>query len=53
VEIALILFVTTILMGILISVSSLLIAEKNVEHFSLGEIGILMVYAFIENFDLR
>lgn len=53
IEIALLLFVSTILMGALISISSLLIAEKDVEYFKLKDILILIRYSIIENFGPR
>ncbi|MCK9314113.1 MAG: hypothetical protein M0P20_08715, partial [Methanocorpusculum sp.] len=52
-EIALILFVTVILMGVLVSVSSLLIAEKNNRCFSSKELAILIGYSIIENFGIK
>ena len=52
-EIALILFIGTILMGVLVSISSLLIAEKDIKYFSLKDILILIGYAIIENFGPR
>lgn len=52
-EIALILFVSTILMGVLISVSSLLIAEKDVKYFKPKDLFILIIYSIIENFGPR
>jgi hypothetical protein len=52
-EIALILFVTVILMGVLVSVSSLLIAEKNNRYFSSQELAILIGYSIIENFGIK
>jgi len=52
-QIALLLFVSTVLMGILISLSSLLIAEKDTEYFTLKEIFVLIFYAIIENFGPR
>ncbi|WP_303868442.1 glycosyltransferase family 2 protein [Acetobacterium wieringae] len=53
VEIAIILFVSMVLMGILVSVSSLLISEKNGQNFSRKELWILVFYAVIENFGVR
>lgn len=53
VEIAMILFIAMVLMGILVSVSSLLISEKNGQNFSRKELGILIFYAVIENFGVR
>jgi len=52
-EIALLLFTTTILMGILISVSSLYLAEYESDYFSFKELAILVLYAFMENFGVR
>jgi cellulose synthase/poly-beta-1,6-N-acetylglucosamine synthase-like glycosyltransferase len=52
-EIALILFVSTILMGVLISVSSLLLVEKDTKYFKLKDLIILIIYSFIENFGPR
>ena len=52
-EIALLLFIGTILMGILVSISSLLIAERDIKYFSLKDILILIFYAIIENFGPR
>ena len=52
-EIALLLFASTILMGILISVSSLYLAEKESDYFSFKELAILVLYAFMENFGVR
>ena len=53
VEIAIILFISMVLMGTLVSVSSLLISEKNGKNFSRKELGILVFYAVIENFGVR
>ena len=53
VEIAIILFISMVLMGILVSVSSLLISEKNGKNFSQKELWILVFYAIIENFGVR
>ncbi len=52
-EIALLLFISTILMGVLISIASLLIAEKDIKYFRLKDILILILYAVIENFGPR
>lgn len=52
-QIALLLFISSILLGTLISISSLVIAEKDVIHFQMREIMILIFYAFIENFGPR
>lgn len=53
VEIAIILFISMVLMGILVSVSALLISEKNGKNFSRKELWILIIYATIENFGVR
>ncbi|MDF2612384.1 MAG: glycosyl transferase [Clostridia bacterium] len=53
IEIALLLFASTILMGVLISVASLLISEKDIKRFSLSELMILVGYAIAENFGMR
>lgn len=52
-EIALLLFVSTVLMGVLISIASLLIAEQDIKSFRLKDILILILYAVIENFGPR
>lgn len=53
IEIAMILFIAMVLMGILVSVSSLLISEKNGQNFSRKELWVLVFYAIIENFGVR
>lgn len=52
-EIALLLFISTILMGILISISSLLLSMKNLKNLKLMEILILFFCSIIENFGPR
>lgn len=52
-ELALLLFVSTILMGTFISITSLLIAEKNLTNIKLKDLMILVLYAVIENFGPR
>ncbi len=52
-EIVLILFVCTILFGTMISVSSLVIAERDMKSFSIGDILRLIGYAILENFGPR
>lgn len=52
-HIALLLFISTILAGLLISVSSLLIAEKDVKYLRYRDIAVLIVYAVLENFGPR
>jgi len=52
-KIALLLFVTTILFGIIVSLTSLLIAERDAEYFGPRELCRLILYAVVENFGLR
>ena len=52
-KIALILFIVTILIGMIISTTSLIIAEIDLENFSMKDLLILIVYAIIENFGPR
>ncbi|HSQ89288.1 glycosyltransferase [Romboutsia sp.] len=52
-KIALLLFISTILMGILISLSSLFIAEKERDYFTIKELAVLILYSFVENFGPR
>ncbi|WKY46184.1 glycosyltransferase [Eubacteriaceae bacterium ES2] len=52
-QIAIILFVTMVLMGILVSTASLLIAERNGANFTRKELLKMIAYATIENFGVR
>jgi len=52
-QIALLLFISSILLGTLISISSLVITEKDIVHFRMREIFILLVCAIVENFGPR
>jgi cellulose synthase/poly-beta-1,6-N-acetylglucosamine synthase-like glycosyltransferase len=52
-KVAILLFISSIMLGIVISLSSLLISEKESNLFSRNEIGKLIYYAFIENFGPR
>ncbi len=52
-QVAIILFVSSVLLGVLISVFSLQISERNGRYFSTKELGILVLYAVIENFGVR
>ena len=52
-RIALLLFVTTILMGIIVSLSSLLIAERENNYFRIRDLLVLLGYAIIENLGPR
>jgi cellulose synthase/poly-beta-1,6-N-acetylglucosamine synthase-like glycosyltransferase len=51
--IVLMLFIATILMGVFISIMSLIIAEKNLKYLRYKELSILIFYAIIENFGPR
>lgn len=52
-KLAVLLFLSTVLMGTLISVLSLLIAERDLNYFSYRDIFILIFYAIAENFGPR
>jgi peptidoglycan-N-acetylglucosamine deacetylase len=52
-EILIILFTATVMLGILISLCSLLIAEKEQNYYSFKESLKLMLYAVVENFGFR
>lgn len=52
-KVALLLFISTILLGIVISLASLYLAEKETDYFSLNELAILIAYAIAENFGPR
>ncbi len=51
--VALLLFVSVILYGILLSLGSLLISENEVLYFSSAETLKMIFYAFVENFGFR
>lgn len=53
VHVAVLLFIANVLLGILISLSSLFIAERNLKALRAGDIGTLVLYAFLENFGPR
>ncbi len=53
IEIALLLFISTIMMGVFVSILSLLIAEKGIEKLKLKDFLILILYAILENFGPR
>jgi hypothetical protein len=53
IHIALLLFVSTVLAGLLISISSLLIAEKDAKYLRHKDIAVLIIYAVFENFGPR
>jgi len=52
-RIALLLFIGSILLGIIISISAVLIAEREDQYFSPKDMTILLFYAVIENFGPR
>ena len=52
-RIALLLFVSTILLGVLVSIASLLIAEREEQYYSFKDLMKLLFYAIIENFGPR
>lgn len=52
-RIALLLFITTIGLGIVVSLTSLLIAERENNYFSAGDVTKLILFAVIENFGPR
>lgn len=53
IQIALLLFIAIILMGTLVSLVSLLIAQDELENFSGKDISVLIAYAILENFGVR
>ncbi|WP_461207352.1 glycosyltransferase family 2 protein [Clostridium sp. DL1XJH146] len=53
IKIALLLFLSTVLQGIFISMSSLFIGERELSYISLKELVILVFYSIIENFGFR
>lgn len=52
-KVALLLFISSVVMGIIISLGSLYILEKDSNHFTRRDIYKLILYAFIENFGPR
>jgi len=53
VQLAFLLFIATVFIGVFISLASLLIADKNIDQFSLKDLFKLIFYAIIENFGPR
>jgi cellulose synthase/poly-beta-1,6-N-acetylglucosamine synthase-like glycosyltransferase len=53
IKVAILLLISSILLGIVVSLGSLYIAEKETNIFSKRELGRLMIYAFAENFGPR
>ena len=49
----LLLFTATVLLGLLVSISSMIIAEHRREYFPLGDKFLLVLYALLENFGFR
>jgi cellulose synthase/poly-beta-1,6-N-acetylglucosamine synthase-like glycosyltransferase len=49
----LLLFTATVLLGLLVSIVSMLIAERRREYFPLPDKGLLLLYALLENFGFR
>ncbi len=52
-HIALLLFISVILMGILVSTSSLIIGLRNIQALSIKNVFLLMLYSILENFGIR
>ncbi|MBU2515125.1 glycosyltransferase [bacterium] len=52
-KLAILLFVSTILMGVFISIFSLIIAEKENEIFTMREVFLMIAYAVLENLGFR
>ena len=52
-QVAMLLFITVILYGILISVGSLLISENEILYFNNRETLLIILYAIVENFGFR
>ncbi|SHJ51912.1 glycosyltransferase [Parasporobacterium paucivorans] len=53
IQIALLLFASVILLGIIVSLASLLIAEREKQYFSIRDLMKLIVYAIVENLGIR
>jgi len=49
----LLVFTATVLLGLLVSVASMIIAEHRQQYFTLGDKIRLLLYAFLENFGFR
>lgn len=52
-KIALMLFISSILMGVVVSISAMIISLKQYPYFKLKEMFIMIYYAIIENFGFR
>ncbi|MCP4049408.1 MAG: glycosyltransferase [bacterium] len=53
IKVALLLFISTILMGMMISICSLIISDEITKNFKARELIILIAYSLIENFGFR
>jgi peptidoglycan-N-acetylglucosamine deacetylase len=53
VQIALLLFISVILFGMIVSMTSLFIAEREQQYFSVIDIVKLIIYAIVENFGVK
>ena len=53
VQVALLLFITIILMGVFVSLASILIAQRDLDYLTGKDIGVLILYAILENFGAR
>lgn len=53
INVALLLFAGSVLLGILVSVYSLLLAEQDVQYYSAKEVSVLILTALVENFGVR
>ncbi|MBF4692362.1 glycosyltransferase [Fusibacter ferrireducens] len=52
-KIALLLFITTILLGVLVSITALLIAEREEHYYRFMDVMKMLFYAILENFGVR
>lgn len=52
-QMALLLFLATVMLGVFISIASIIIAEQEVNYFSMKDVLKLIGYAIIENFGFR
>ena len=52
-EIALLLFLSSIFLGVFVSIASLEIAERDCNYYSYGDVTRLVFYAIVENFGIR
>lgn len=52
-EIFVFLFIAVIMLGTVVSISSFIIAEDEVNYFTIGETAILLIFSILENFGYR